>query len=195
MSATEDERWFHLIHVEIESHAGAAVFALQEAGRAARLGDAARVGRELEKVPPAFERMIRAFRRITEKCRTEVYYHTLRPYLFGFDGVVYQGVDAFGEKLIAIRLLKNPLSGASHESLASVLVNILNSPHAKSRYRSEYNKSIGIPANGEAALILALYAAHLGKDAPISFLSNVFKVDIGSLVESLSSPPVRLELF
>lgn len=34
--------------------------------------------------------------RITENCRTDVYYHTLRPYLFGFDDVVYCGVAAFG---------------------------------------------------------------------------------------------------
>ena len=42
--------------------------------------------------------MMKTFVRITEKCNTDVYYHTLRPYLFGFDGVVYEGVEEFGGK-------------------------------------------------------------------------------------------------
>jgi len=40
--------------------------------------------------------MIATFKRITEQCRPEYYFHTLRPYLFGFTNVVYEGVDAFG---------------------------------------------------------------------------------------------------
>ena len=93
-----DESWFHLVHVEIEARAGAAIFALIEAGRLANLNDASGVEAELTKVPPVFDKMIRSFRRITEHCNTDVYYHTLRPYLFGFDGVVYEGVAEFGEK-------------------------------------------------------------------------------------------------
>lgn len=103
MIGTQDEAWFHLVHVEIEAHAGAAVFALREASEAARSEDIERVERELAKVPPAFDKMIRAFRRITDRCRTEVYYHTLRPYLFGFDDVVYQGVAKFEEKPMTFR--------------------------------------------------------------------------------------------
>lgn len=103
MIDTQDEAWFHLVHVEIEAHAGTAVFALQEASEAALAGDTERVEHELSKVPPAFDKMIRAFRRITERCRTDVYYHTLRPYLFGFDDVVYQGVAKFGEKPMTFR--------------------------------------------------------------------------------------------
>ena len=91
-----DESWFHLVHVEIEARAGTAVFALLEASRLAELGDAAGVEDELVKVPPVFDEMMHSFRRITQHCNTDVYYHTLRPYLFGFDGVVYEGVDEFG---------------------------------------------------------------------------------------------------
>lgn len=93
-----DESWFHLVHVEIEARAGAAIFALIEASRLANLNDAAGVEVELAKVPPVFDKMIRSFRRITEHCNTDVYYHTLRPYLFGFDGVVYEGVAEFEGK-------------------------------------------------------------------------------------------------
>lgn len=93
-----DESWFHLVHVEIEAHAGGAIFALLEAACMAKQGDTAGVEAELAKVPPVFDKMINSFRRITEQCDTNVYYHTLRPYLFGFDGIIYEGVDEFGGK-------------------------------------------------------------------------------------------------
>ena len=93
-----DESWFHLVHVGIEARAGAAIFALLEAARLAVLNDVAGVEAELAKVPPVFDKMIRSFRRITEKCSSDVYYLTLRPYLFGFDGVVYEGVAEFDGK-------------------------------------------------------------------------------------------------
>lgn len=93
-----DESWFHLVHIEIEARAGAAIFALVEASRLAKREDIAGVQLELSKVPPVFDQMIRSFRRITERCNTDVYYHTLRPYLFGFDGVVYEGVTEFAGK-------------------------------------------------------------------------------------------------
>lgn len=99
----EDETWFHIIHVEIESHAGAAIFALIEASRLAQISDQTGVERQLAKVPPAFDEMIRTFRRIAEKCSTEIYYYTLRPYLFGFDDVVYEGVEEFGGKPMSFR--------------------------------------------------------------------------------------------
>lgn len=99
----EDEAWFHLVHVEIEAHAGAAIFALLNASRLANSGDAAGVEAELAKVPAVFDKMIRSFRRITERCDTNVYYHTLRPYLFGFDGIFYEGVEEFGGKPMTFR--------------------------------------------------------------------------------------------
>jgi indoleamine 2,3-dioxygenase len=99
----EDETWFHIIHVEIESQAGAAIFALIEASRLAQISDQTGVERQLAKVPPAFDEMIRTFRRIAEKCSTEIYYYALRPYLFGFDDVVYEGVEEFGGKPMSFR--------------------------------------------------------------------------------------------
>jgi len=98
-----DEAWFHLIHVEIEAHAGAAILGLMAASVAAKQGDAPRVSTELEQVPAAFDKMIKAFRRITERCSTETYYHTLRPYLFGFDNVIYEGVAEYGGKPMTFR--------------------------------------------------------------------------------------------
>ncbi|MGB0506782.1 MAG: hypothetical protein ACPGGK_11370 [Pikeienuella sp.] len=91
----QDESWFHLIHVEIEAHAGEAIFALLDAAQKAEKDDIAGVEAGLSKVPPVFGEMIASFRRITEQCDTNVYYHTLRPYLFGFDAIVYEGVEEF----------------------------------------------------------------------------------------------------
>lgn len=93
-----DESWFHLVHVEIEAHADTAIFALLNVSRLAGSDDPTGVESALAKVPLIFDKMIRCFRRITERCSTNVYYHTLRPNLFGFDGIVYEGVEEFGAK-------------------------------------------------------------------------------------------------
>ena len=95
MIDTEDEQWFHVIHVEVEAHAGPAIAHCRKASIAAATGDHDVVLGQLEKVPEALDRMVATFRRITEKCRPEYYFKTLRPYLFGFTDVVYEGVEKF----------------------------------------------------------------------------------------------------
>lgn len=90
-----DESWFHLIHVEIEAHAAKAVHACIAATKAIESEDATLVESELARVPIAFGKMIDTFKRIAEKCSPDIYYFTLRPYLFGFTDVVYEGVDEF----------------------------------------------------------------------------------------------------
>jgi indoleamine 2,3-dioxygenase len=92
---TQDESWFHLIHVEIEWHAAEAVAGCLDAAVAASTGDTDEVARRLAPVPEAFDRMIATFKRIGEGCSPDYYFRTLRPYLFGFTDVVYTGVEAF----------------------------------------------------------------------------------------------------
>lgn len=90
-----DESWFHLIHVEIEAHVGSAIQHCIDATRAISQDDAASLEANLAGIPKAVNKMSETFRRIPEKCSTDVYYHTLRPYLFGFDDVIYEGVEEF----------------------------------------------------------------------------------------------------
>ncbi|MBT5186554.1 MAG: hypothetical protein HOH19_03620 [Kordiimonadaceae bacterium] len=93
-----DEIWFHKIHMEIENHAGRAINACIEATAMIANNDAIATEKALLKVPPVFESLSATFRRMFENCSPDTYYHTLRPYLFGFTDIVYQGVDAYGDK-------------------------------------------------------------------------------------------------
>lgn len=94
----QDESWFHLIHVEIEALAGAACHACVISTQAIENNDFHTVERELLKIPKAFNKVIATFKRMFEKCSPDVYFNTLRPYLFGFTDIVYNGVEEFGEK-------------------------------------------------------------------------------------------------
>jgi len=90
-----DESWFHLIHVEIEAHAGSAIQHCIDATSAITHDDTISLAANLEGIPKSVKKMVATFKRIPEKCSTDVYYHTLRPYLFGFDDIVYEGVKEF----------------------------------------------------------------------------------------------------
>jgi indoleamine 2,3-dioxygenase len=93
-----DESWFHLIHVEIEAHAGSAIHACLLVTAALKNGDLASAEHALADIPPALQRMITTFKRMPQGCNPNTYYHTLRPYLFGFDNIVYEGVAEYGGK-------------------------------------------------------------------------------------------------
>ena len=49
-------------------------------------------------IPDAFSRMSATFRKIAKGCKPDTYFHTLRPYLFGFDDIVYEGVVKYEDK-------------------------------------------------------------------------------------------------
>lgn len=93
-----DESWFHLIHVEIEAHAGVAIQSCIDATDAINEENGGAVETYLAHVAEALARMTTTFRRMPEGCSPDVYYRTLRPYLFGFDGIIYEGVSQFGGK-------------------------------------------------------------------------------------------------
>lgn len=91
-----DESWFHLIHVEIEAKAGRGIHQARLATRAVANGEETAVENSLSQIADTFDQMIATFKRMPEGCSPDVYYHTLRPYLFGFENIEYQGVEAFG---------------------------------------------------------------------------------------------------
>jgi indoleamine 2,3-dioxygenase len=99
-----DEDWFVTIHVCIEAAAGPALAA---AARLVALAegakpDAAAMQKELAAVAGALGRVNDVFARMPERCDPYVYYHRVRPFIFGTkdnpdlpDGLVYEG--AFGD--------------------------------------------------------------------------------------------------
>ncbi len=102
-----DEAWFVLVHVTIEAQAGPGLCALQPAQQAARAGDADAVTAHLRTLAGALDQMQATLERMIERCDPYVYYHRVRPYMFGWknnpalpNGLIYEGVDAYGGKAV-----------------------------------------------------------------------------------------------
>jgi len=100
-----DEEWFILVHVDIEARAAAALAAVAPAQRAVVAGDAPELERCLLAVAGALEGINQTMNRMPEYCDPYVYYHRVRPYIFGWknqpalpEGLVYDGVAAYGAR-------------------------------------------------------------------------------------------------
>ena len=98
----KDEEWFILIHIEIEKKAGKALKAIEQAQEAVISGDAEKVEAALIKLRTALTAMYEVLGRMPERCDPYIYFHRVRPYIFGWrnnpslpDGVVYEGVDQY----------------------------------------------------------------------------------------------------
>ena len=92
-----DEEWFWVLHIVIEARGAPAVIAGTRLVQAAKINDIDQIEMQLEIIRCGLETIIELAGRMEEGCRPEVYYQTLRPYLFAHpDGVVFDGVEAFG---------------------------------------------------------------------------------------------------
>ena len=98
----QDEEWFILIHIEIEKKAGKALKAIEQAQEAVVLADAEKVEAALVKLRSALAAMYEVLGRMPERCDPYIYFHRVRPYIFGWrnnpslpDGVIYEGVDHY----------------------------------------------------------------------------------------------------
>lgn len=79
-------------------------------------------------------------------------------------------------------------------NLPSFLMRLLKSEYVKSRYREEYNKIDVLRGNEKSAIVAALYVSHIGERPLISFMSDIFEIDFGGLVNRLSGSAVGLRL-
>lgn len=100
-----DEEWFILIHVAIEAAAAPAIRSIPLLLEAIHREDIARAENALTVIAAALEEMYRILLRMPEWCDPYIYYHRVRPYIHGWknnpalpDGVVYEGVEAYGEQ-------------------------------------------------------------------------------------------------
>lgn len=98
----QDEEWFILIHIDIEKKAGKALKAIEQAQAAVVAQDAEKVEAALIKMRAALTAMYEVLGRMPERCDPYIYFHRVRPYIFGWrnnpslpDGVVYEGVDEY----------------------------------------------------------------------------------------------------
>ncbi len=86
-----DEDWFILVHVDIEARAGAALSALRAAGDPMLKDDSTRVETLLATARDSLQAMNRTMARMPEGCSPDVYFKKVRPYIFGFNDIVYEG--------------------------------------------------------------------------------------------------------
>lgn len=84
-----DESWFILVHVEIEAAAGPALVALNNL-IFNRLEE--QVDKTLHVMYDSFLKINQALDKMTVYCSPDVYYRTVRRYIFGFENVVYEDV-------------------------------------------------------------------------------------------------------
>ena len=70
-------------------------------------------------------------------------------------------------------------------SLPHFLMRLLQSEYVTRRYREEFNK-LSLGKDERSAIIIALYVAHIGENAPVSLLSNAMGTDYGAIIDSLN---------
>jgi len=83
-----DENWFVLVHVDIEAKAGpgiAAISYMMDKWRGCPLDD------PLAEVYSSLDAMYKTLCRMPEECSPDVYFSRVRPYIFSYENMVYEG--------------------------------------------------------------------------------------------------------
>jgi indoleamine 2,3-dioxygenase len=120
-----DERWFILVHVEIEGLAAGLLAGILDAEKALAEDDSSALDGAMKRVVSTVWEQVRVLRRIPEKMDPALYYKTFRPYIRFFEGVVYEGVN------VAPMDFRGETGAQS--SVIPTLVAFLKVPHAPTR--------------------------------------------------------------
>ena len=98
----------------------------------------------------------------------------------------FQANTWFNKKQFIIKTCNNSLPG--------FLLQLLRSEHVRERYREEYNKATSLSKIERTAIIAALYISHIGHSAPLEFLSNALKLDVGGMLDKFDQVQNGLRL-
>lgn len=100
-----DEDWFILVHIEIEAKASPALAAISTILEGITRNDPTAVLNALEDIKDSWVNINATMSRMTERCDPYIYYHRVRPYIHGWknnptlpEGLIYEGVEAYGSK-------------------------------------------------------------------------------------------------
>ncbi|OUL18797.1 hypothetical protein BV378_34810 [Nostoc sp. RF31YmG] len=100
-----DEDWFILIHIEIEAKAAPALAAIPAILTGIAEGDTTTVIAALENIKQAWININTTMSRMPAACDPYMYYNRVRPYIHAWknnpalpEGLIYQGVEAYGEQ-------------------------------------------------------------------------------------------------
>lgn len=105
-----DEEWFVTLHINIEAVAGRALSVLPPAQTAVTQADDETLIQHLVAVAETLQAMYDLLGRMTERCDPYIYYHRVRPFMFGWkdnpalpEGIIYEGVTAYGGQPVQLR--------------------------------------------------------------------------------------------
>ncbi len=97
-----DEEWFVLVHVDIEAKAAGVVRGVLTAEDALETKDNALLEKGLVELDGTLGAMYSVLERMPEWCDPHIYFHRVRPYIFGWknqpslpNGMIYEGVAEF----------------------------------------------------------------------------------------------------
>lgn len=105
-----DEEWFVTLHINIEAVAGKALSLLRPLQTAVVQHDTLSLTDYLHQIARTLDEMGALLDRMPERCDPYIYYHRVRPFMFGWKdnpdipgGMIYEGVDRFGNKPVEYR--------------------------------------------------------------------------------------------
>ncbi len=105
-----DEEWFVTLHINIEAIAGPALAALPKAQLAVKQNDVQALETHFLTIAETLQTMYDLLGRMTERCDPYIYYHRVRPFMFGWkdnpalpSGVIYEGVAAYQNRPVQFR--------------------------------------------------------------------------------------------
>tara|TARA_Y100000034_G_scaffold136518_1_gene213539 strand:- start:2799 stop:4100 length:1302 start_codon:yes stop_codon:yes gene_type:complete len=125
----QDEDWFILVHVEIESKFQPAFAYIGRSRGHYRDEAVPAIEHCLDQVGECLVQMNKTMDRMPENCSPDFYFDRVRPYIFGFEDVVYEG--CFDNKPITLR----GETGAQ-SSIVPLLVQFLGVEHKDSKLTS-----------------------------------------------------------
>jgi indoleamine 2,3-dioxygenase len=130
-----DEDWFVTIHVCIEDAAGDAIDAAYKLSRLNESNNVDDFNTNLKKILMSLKNVNNIFSKMPEKCDPYIYYHRVRPYIFGWknnpalpDGLIYE--SCFNEEP---QLFRGETGAQS--SIVPTLDALLNVVHEKDELR------------------------------------------------------------
>lgn len=100
-----DEEWFTTVHINIEAAAGRGLAVLLPAQAAVAQDDATALAGYLNELTATLQTMYDLLSRMPERCDPHIYYHRVRPWIFGWKdnpllpgGMIYTGAAEWGDK-------------------------------------------------------------------------------------------------
>ena len=89
-----DEEWFYRVHIAIEAAAGTMLYSIENMLDYVDSEYDRGVLRVLREIHNNLVILTRTFHRMPDHCDPDIYYQQIRPFMFGMNGVIFEGVDS-----------------------------------------------------------------------------------------------------